>query len=445
MASPSLQDGIDEAGSAVRLRWTDKPQVWTPPVVKPEYSGWREEQAAWQNGVALLDLSYHMWDTFVTGPDATKMLSELSANNYENFAIDQAKQLVVVNENGFLIGDAILLRRAEQDYVITGRPTVQNWITYQAQQRGYDVSLSSDPDCSRDAGHIPPFFRYQIQGPYAQQLIEAAFDGPLPETKFFHASHVTLGGKRFRALRHGMAGQPGYEFIGDHADHAPVKEALMKAGEQFGLELVGSLAYPTAQAEGGWVPAPIPAIYDDSASQTAYRSWLPLHTPDGMQPLHGSFYSPEIADYYVTPYELDYGRSISFGHDFLGRDALRALKDAERRRKVTLVMRADDVASVLGAGHGIVNTLAKQRVESSDGGLVGKTEYTAFSDPYGTMLSLALVSQDMAAPGTEVTVVWGDHPGGDVARDAELSLPRIRATVQPCPYNEFARAGYRQD
>lgn len=442
MASPSLQDGIDKAGSAVQLRWTDSPRAWNPPVVTPEYSGWRKEQAAWQDGVALMDLSYHMWDTYISGPDATRMLSELTANNYENFAINQAKQLVALNENGYLVGDAILLRRGEQDYVITGRPTAQNWITYHAKQRGYDVELISDPDCSRDPDHIPPFFRYQIQGPYAQKLIEAAFDGPLPETKFFHASDVTLAGKTFRALRHGMAGQPGYEFIGDHADHASVKEALMRAGERFGLELVGSLAYPTAQAEGGWVPAPVPAIYDDTPDQNAYRAWLPLHTPDGLQPLHGSFYSTDISDYYVTPYELDYGRSVSFNHDFLGREALLKLKGAPRRHKVTLVMDADDVKAVVGSEH--VNTLAKQRVEI-DGQLVGKTEYTAYNDPYGTMLSLALLSEGDAKPGTQVTVVWGDHPGGDVDPDADLGLPRIRATVQPCPYNEFARAGYRQD
>ncbi|MDQ4114408.1 MAG: aminomethyl transferase family protein [Actinomycetota bacterium] len=444
MPSPSLQDGIDQAGSAVNLRWTDAPQFWTPPVVALEYSGWRKEQAAWRDGVALMDLSYHMWDTFVTGPDATRMLRELTANNYENFVVNQAKQLVVVNESGYLVGDAILLRRGENDYVITGRPTAQNWIRYHAQMGKYDVELTSDPDCSRDPSHIPPFFRYQIQGPGAQQLIDSAFGGPLPETKFFHATDVALAGKTFRALRHGMAGQPGYEFIGDHADHAPVKEALMKAGEGLGLELVGSLAYPTAQAEGGWVPAPIPAIYDDTADQNAYRAWLPLHTPDGMQPLNGSLYSPDIADYYVTPYELDYGRSISFSHDFLGRDALRALKDAPRRHKVTLVMDADDVSNALGTDHGSVNTLAKQRVELA-GSLVGNTEYAAYNDPYGTMLSLALVSEDSSKPGTEVEVVWGNHPGGSVAVDAELGFARIRATVQPCPYNEFARAGYRKD
>jgi len=443
MTTPSLQDGIEKAGSAVDLRWTAEPRSWIPPVVAPEYSGWRKEQAAWQGAVALMDLSYHMFDLFVSGRDATRMLGELTANNYENFAINQAKQLVVVNENGYLVGDAILLRRGEEDYVVTGRPTAQNWLTYHAGQRGYDVELSSDPDCSRDPQHIPPFFRYQIQGPLAQQLIEAAFGGPLPETKFFHATNVTLAGTTFRALRHGMAGQPGYEFIGDHADHATVKAALVAAGEQFGLELVGSLAYPTAQAEGGWVPAPIPAIYDDTPDQSAYRAWLPLHTPDGLQPLNGSFYSPDIADYYVTPYELDYGRSISFNHDFLGRDALQAMKDAPRRHKVTLVMDAEQVAKAVDLERGPVNTLAKQRVEIA-GSLVGNTEYTAYNDPYGTMLSLALVSEESAKPGTEVEVVWGNHPGGDVAAEADLGFPRIRATVQPCPYNEFARSGYRQ-
>ena len=444
MAAPTLQDGIDQAGSAVALRWTDAPRLWNPPVVRPEFSGWRTEQAAWRDGVALMDLSYHMWDTFITGPDATRMLSELSTNDYVKTAVDQAKQFVAVNEDGFLIGDGILLRRGEQDYVLTGRPTAQNWVTYQAQQGGYDVELVSDPDCSRDPSHVPPFFRYQIQGPLAQQLVEAAFGGPLPVTKFFHTSHVTLAGKTFRALRHGMAGQPGYEFIGNHADHAPVKAAFLEAGQQFGLEQVGSVAYPTAQAEGGWVPAPVPAIYDDTEALRAYRSWLPLHTPDGMQPLNGSFYSADIADYYVTPFELDYHRSISFRHDFHGRDALQALQDAPRRHKVTVVMDADDVAQALGADHGPVNTLAKQRIEL-DGTLVGTTEYTAFNDPYGTMLSLALVSAEAAEPGTRVTVTWGNHPGGDTAPDADLGFPRIRATIQPCPFNEFARAGYRQD
>jgi len=70
MAAPSLQDGIDQAGSPVRLLWKPGSPPWTPELIEPEYAGWRQEQAAWHEGVSLADLSHHMSDTFIEGPDA---------------------------------------------------------------------------------------------------------------------------------------------------------------------------------------------------------------------------------------------------------------------------------------------------------------------------------------------------------------------------------------
>ncbi len=439
MASPSLQDGINEAGSPIKLLWRTNVAPWIPAVIEPEYEGWRVEQAAWQSGVSIMDLSYHMWDLFIDGPDATRMLSDLTANNYERFAVNQAKQLIPVTEEGLIVGDAILMRRAKNSYVVTGRPTPQNWLIYHAQQGGYNVDLRSDPDCRHKPDHTPRFFRYQIQGPLGQQLVERAFGGPLPSTPFFHASPVTLAGKQFVALRHGMAGQPGYEFIGDYVHHESVKEALMGAGEPLGLVQVGALAYPTAQAESGWIPAPTPAIYT-APSLLGYRQWLSLNTVDGRQPLSGSFYSENIEDYYVSPYELGYGRSISYNHDFMGRDALRRRKDTCTRTKVTLVFDPDEVREV--HGDDLVFTVARHRVESAES-LVGLTHFSAFNHPIGTILSLAIVENRSAQPGTQVSVAWGDHPGPGTAADADVGLPRVRATVAPAPYNEFARTQYR--
>jgi vanillate/3-O-methylgallate O-demethylase len=443
MASPSLQDGIDQAGSPVRLLWKSNPRQWTPPVVEREYAGWRQEQAAWQHAVAIMDLSYHMWDTYIEGPDATRMLRDLSANNYAKFAVDQAKQFVPVTEEGLLIGDGILLRRAEDEYTLTGRPTAQMWITYHAGKGGYDVELTSDPDCSRDPDHRKKLFRYQIQGPRAADLIERAFGGSIPETPFFHSSPVSLGGKHFRALRHGMAGQLGFEFIGDHADATAVKDALMSAGEPLGLVHVGALAYPSAQTESGWIPAPTPAIFT-APSLLEYRQWLSLHTPDAQQGMHGSYFSENVEDYYRSPYELGYGRSISFNHDFLGRDALAAAREDVARTKVTLVLDPADVRRVFGEEPEYLLTRARQRVEVNED-LVGMTEFSALNDPAGTILSLAVIDTKYATPGTEVTVLWGDHPGPGTAPDADLGFPRLRATVRPVPFNEWARANYRRD
>ena len=77
--------------------------------------------------------------------------------------------------------------------------------------------------------------------------------------------------------------------------------------------------------------------------------------------------------------------------------------------------------------------------------MVGLSMYTAFFPAHGTVLSLALVDNDHATPGTQVAVAWGEHPGGSAPADAHRDFPRIRARVEPSPYNEHARDTYRRN
>ena len=445
MATPSLQDGIDRAGSPVKLLWKPNAAPWTPEVVEREYAGWRQEQAAWHEGVALLNLSHHMYDMFIEGPDATRLLADVGANNFENFAIGQANQYIPVTGNGDIVTDGILAREGENTYTLSGVPAAQHWVQYHGEQGGYDVGFVTDPSSAYRKGGDPKLFRYQVQGPLAADVIGRAFGGPLPETKFFHSSPVTLDGMNFRALRHGMAGQAGYEFIGDWEHAEPVKEALIRAGEPLGLVLVGALAYATPSVESGWIPSPVPGIYSDP-DLLEYRRYVALFGIEGQRPLGGSYFSENIDNYYCSPYELGYGRMISFNHDFIGRDALRKAKDEVRRKKVTLVFDADDVRRVLGDGAdpGFVLSYSRHRVET-DSGLVGMTMQTASIDPVGTVLSLTLIDQEYAETGTEVSVVWGEHPGAGTAVDADLGFPRIRATVRPAPFDQHARTRYRRN
>jgi glycine cleavage system aminomethyltransferase T len=449
MGAPSLQDGIDKAGSPVNLLWKVNPAPWNPENVDPEYAGWRQEQAAWHDGVALSELSHHMFDTFIEGPDAIKLLAAVSANNYESFAIGQAKQFVPVADDGNIITDGILHRVAEQQFILSGIPAAQNWVKYHGEKGGYDVQFVTDPSSAFRGGADPALFRYQVQGPLAGELAERVFGGPLPPARFFHSIGVSLNGMDFRALRHNMAGQAGFEFIGPWEHAKAVKEALLKSGEDLGLVQVGALAYASASVESGWIPSPVPAIYADPGL-AGYRAWLPLYGIEGQRPLNGSFYSPDIEDYYCTPYELGYGKSISFNHDFIGRDALAARRDDVQRTKVTLVFNPQDVRAVLGPDTrehtGYYLTYARNRVEAGrdpGGELAGFTYQTATLDPAGTILSLSLIDTRHAAPGTEVTVVWGDHPGAGTGPGADLGFPGIRAIVAPAPYDAHARTAYR--
>ncbi|MDE2221070.1 MAG: aminomethyltransferase family protein, partial [Gammaproteobacteria bacterium] len=416
MAAPNLQEAIEKAGSPVKLLWKPNAKRWTVPVIKPEYVGWREEQAAWRDGVALSDLSHHMSDLFVEGPDATRLLRTVSANDYESFEIGRAKQFIPVTAEGHLITDGILFREAQDRYVLSGVPAAQTWVQYHALKDDYAVTCALDPDSGNRKVGNPVLFRYQIQGPRAIEMLASAFGGPLPTPRFFHSAPVTLAGRTFRCFRHGMAGQPGYEFIGDWRDAEAVKDHLMEAGKAFGMAHVGGLAYYTNGIESGWIPTPTPGIF--SAPELAdYRRFISLFSYEGQKPLHGSYFSENIEDYYVSPWEMGYSRSISFNHDFIGRAALEKARDQVRRTKVTLVLNVDDVRRVFGDDPGFLLSYARYRIESGNK-RIGMTFYTGFIDPVGTVLALSLIDRQYAQAGTEVTLVWGEHPGSGTAPDA---------------------------
>jgi vanillate/3-O-methylgallate O-demethylase len=438
--APSLQQAIDQAGSPMRLLWKVVPG-WQPPMIPDEFVGWREEQRGWLESVSISDQSHHMRDLFVSGPDATKLLADVSANNFASFAVGQAKQFVPVTAEGWMIQDGILLREGDDAYVLTGPSASQNWVLFHAERGDYAVEFFDDPDSRfRPLGRAPRLFRFQVQGPNALALVEQVFGCPLPETKFFHSTPVSLEGRDFRALRHSMGGQPGYEFIGDYRDGDYVKARFLLAGEGFGLVQVGARAYSVNNLESGWIPTPTAGIYT-APELEPYRQWLSSFSFEANNNLHGTWFSEDVDDYYVTPYELGYGRSVSLEHDFIGRDALeRARNDEARRVKVTIVPDLEAARTFYGGGFFLSH--ARNRIEV-DGTTIGNTFHTAPIDPLDEILALALVDPSNAAPGTEVTLVLGEHPGPGNDPDADFGYTRVRATVQPAPYSDFARTHYR--
>jgi len=253
-----------------------------------------------------------------------------------------------------------------------------------------------------------------------------------------------------------MVGQPGWELFGQWADGNVVRDAIFEAGHEFGIRLVGSRAYPTTCLESGWIPSPLPAIYV-GAEMEDYRKWLSTNSYEAMASLGGSFYSDDITDYYLTPYDLGYGPFIKFDHEFVGRQALEKIACNQKRKKVTLVWNGDDVARVFGTlfqGHSDIakymdlplanySTLPYDKVLKGRE-VVGISTYTGYTYNERAMLSLGVVDSAQSEVGTEVTVVWGEEGRGSLKPTVERHLQtEIRATVASVPYSEVARVAYR--
>ena len=74
----------------------------------------------------LFDQTHHMVNLFMRGPDAIKLISDTGINSVANFPVDMAKQFVPVSPDGNVIGDGILFRLAEEEFVFVGRAPVAN-------------------------------------------------------------------------------------------------------------------------------------------------------------------------------------------------------------------------------------------------------------------------------------------------------------------------------
>jgi vanillate/3-O-methylgallate O-demethylase len=461
MSGRSLEQLLQSVGNPVELLRNSQVGAYVYPVVPPEYSNWRDEQRAWRETCVLFDQTHHMVNMFITGPDALKLLSDTGINTFKNFAVGKAKQFVPTSYDGHVIGDGILFHLEEGVYEFVGRVPTPNWLQFHAETGGYDVGLERDERSpSRPMGKpvVRKQYRFQIQGPNAEQVIEKLNGGPFPDIKFFNTDYITIGGRRVQALRHGMAGQPGLEVWGPYEEYDEIRETILEAGAEFDIVAVGARAYATNTLESGWVPSPLPAVYSGEQMKP-YREWLPEDSYEGRGgSIGGSFVSERIEDYYLTPYELGYGHMVKFDHDFIGRDALEGLDKASQRRKVTLAWNGEDVTKVFTSLLDPdqepfkyidlpLSNYASANFDAVmlDGSLVGLSLFSGYSYNERSMLSLATIDPSIDV-GTEVTVVWGEPDGGTQKTTVERPHRQIeiRATVSPVPYSAEAREHYAE-
>jgi glycine cleavage system aminomethyltransferase T len=355
-----------------------------------------------------------------------------------------------------VIGDVILFCLEDNLFNLVGRPSVHNWVQYNCETGGYKAKVTRDERAAAQTGPIVRrAYRYQIQGPTALKVIEKVIGGPVPEVKFFHMTTFTIAGKPVRALRHGMVGQPGFELFGPWGEGDAVKAAIVEAGQEYGLRLSGARAYSSNTLESGWIPSPLPAVYT-SLKMTAYREWLSAASYEARSSLGGSFYSDNIEDYYLTPYDLGYGTSVKFDHDFVGREALEKISQNPRRTKVTLVLNAEDVLKATGTmfqkdgrakyidfPSAVYATWPYDRVVKN-GRTIGVSTWIGYSSNEGKMLTLAILNNEDAQTGNDVTLVWGEQPGTGSKPTVEPHIQtELRARVAPVPYSQVAREAYR--
>jgi vanillate/3-O-methylgallate O-demethylase len=461
MSQQNLEQVLKAAGNPVKMLRNSRIGAYVYPVVSGEFHNWMDEQRAWHESAVLFDQSHHMAELTVKGPDALKLISYTTINSFNNFAVNKAKQMVPISYDGYVIGDGILFYLDKDELLFVGRAPSVNWIQFHGETGGFKVDMIRDdrsPGDPKGKAVNRRHYRFQVQGPNAEKVLNKLNGGPIPDVKFFTMDSINVGGKRVRALRHGMAGAPGLELWGPYEDREFIRETILKAGEEFGLVPVGSRAYASNTLESGWIPSPLPAVYTGEKMKK-YREWLPAGGYEATGSIGGSFVSDNIEDYYLTPYELGYGPFVKFDHDFIGREALEKMVKDKRpqRKKVTFEWNREDLGKIFasllepaGQNAKYFNVPIANYASSSydavkmGGKTVGLSMFGGYSYNERVGLSLGVVDENINV-GDVLTLVWGEENGGTkkvtVERHKQFD---VRVKVSPTPYGSGARETYAQ-
>lgn len=450
-AGGSLQGRLDSIGSAVTMLRDSRSGPFKSPYPN-EYTNWQDEQASWTQTAVLFDQSHHMTDVYFQGPDTARLMAEHSTNSFSTWGPGKAKHLIVCAPDGNMIGSAVLFGLADGRVNVVGPTAAANWLQYQVDRGGYDVEYVRDERTVDLApGVRRQTFRYEIEGPAARAILEKANGGPIEPVRFFAMTRFLLGGVPVDALSHTMAGVPGSESSGmeiwgpiDAAKR--VWDALISAGEEFGLTRGGGLAYYSGSVESGYAAQPTPAVYS-APELRDYREWLPARGYEGGLSVGGSYARDRIEDYYVTPFDFGYGHLVKFDHDFTGRAPLEAAAARPHRSKVWLRWNRDDVARVYaGALYGgaerykylatPLGRYARVHLDAVLDGdrLVGTSTLCAYTVNVGDWMSVAFVDEADATDGRELRLLWGEENGGTSKLNVESHVQTdIRVTVSTTP------------
>lgn len=402
------------------------------------YTDWREEEMSWHDNCYLHGglnptSTYKFW-----GPDAHRLLDKYFTNRTDNMKVGDSRHGVMCNEDGLLMNDGMLIKTGENEFVSYW---LHPYLQYVVETCGMDVQGENI------TGEV---FLYQLGGPRSLEVIERATGEDFHDLKFAKHRMGTIAGHPVRILRIGMCGSLGYEVHGDFEDCLDVYNAIWEAGQDYGITKLGRHAYWNAHTENGYPQAAIHFTYAWETDKDFFN-WLMAsggaYSCGSLSELNGSYAREKsLEELYVNPYELGWGFHINYNHDFVGKDALAAIRDSAHREMVTLEWNADDILDIwrseFEAGEpyaamegpedtrpdGVFEYVIQKVMAGKQ--CIGWTSGRIMSWYYRKMLSLASIDPEFAAEGTEVKVVWG-NPG--------QRQKVIRARVARFPYMDINR------
>jgi aminomethyltransferase len=208
-----------------------------------------------RNKVGIFDVS-HMGEFEIRGDDALAFIQKITINDASKLTYGKAQYSAMCYPEGGIVDD-LLVYNLDDYYmlVVNGANIDKDYDWCMKNLEGFDAELINATD---DINLLA------VQGPKSLETIQKLTKTNLQEIEFYNFSPGKVAGIEMIISRTGYTGELGFElyFRGDKPIAEKVFNALMEAGEEFGIEPVGLGCRDTLRLEKGY------CLYGNDIDQT---------------------------------------------------------------------------------------------------------------------------------------------------------------------------------
>ena len=301
------------------------------------------------NKAILCDVSVER-QVEITGPDAYKFIQLLTPRDLSKLSIGQCKYVLIVNNEGGILNDPVLLRLSENHFWLSlGDSDILLWAQGVAVNSGLNVKVV-EPDVSP----------LQLQGPNSGKIMQRLFGESILDLKYYWLRELELDGIPLIVSRTGWSSELGYEiYLRDGSKGNLLWEKIMSAGKEFDLK--------------------------------------PGHT-SSIRRIEGAMLSYHAdADINTNPYEVGLDRLVSLNTNinFVGKNSLKKIKEnGIKRKQVGLILDCEPL-------EGPNTTFWKIYKNKNE---VGKVTSAVYSPRLKKNIALAMISIEETDIGTVLDV-----------------------------------------
>ncbi len=260
---------------------------WDMPV---QYSGILDEHNAVRKNVGLFDVS-HMGEIEISGPDAFALTDSVTTNAVANLKTGQAQYSGLLYEHGGFVDDILVHKVSDDHYFLC--------VNASNQEKDYEHIAAQNRHNALVEFASPRYAQLAIQGPQGLATLQKLTKTDLASIEYYHFVAGAVLGAAARIARTGYTGEDGFEIYiaPEHAER--IWNAILEAGQEFGIKPCGLGARNTLRLEAKM------ALYGHE--------------------IHAS----------ITPYEADLAWIVKMNKgDFIGKAALAKQKEKGITRKL---------------------------------------------------------------------------------------------------------------